>query len=109
MIHKGLTSARRWATASTTVSVFTLLVSLSSPSTPLWPFVAVNWLIFVPGGLLMMRNANNESGDPQVIRGLMSQFALALLAFAICGNLAVYASDSLISPNDRLTRSAESG
>ena len=73
MTHQGLTYARRWATASATVSVFMLLVALASPSTPLWPFLLVNWLIFVPGGLLMMRNAKNERGDPQVLRDAPAQ------------------------------------
>jgi hypothetical protein len=101
MPHSGLTFARRWATASVTVSAFMLLVALSSPRTPLWPLIVLNWLIFVPGGLLMMRNANNKSGDPEVTRGLIFQFTFALLAFAICGNLAFYVSNSVISPNDR--------
>ena len=107
MTHKGLTYGRRWATVSATVSVFTLLVALASPSTPLWPFILVNGLIFLPGGLLMMRNANNENGDLQVLRGIMRQFTLALLAFAICGNLAAVTSNSWISPNDGLFRYAE--
>ena len=107
MTHQGLTYARRWATASATVSVFMLLVALASPSTPLWPFLLVNWLIFVPGGLLMMRNAKNERGDPQVLRAILGQFTLALLAFSICGNLAAFTSNSLISSNDRLSRNTE--
>ena len=109
MTHKGLTYARRWATVSVTVSVFTLLVAFASPSTPLWPFILANWLIFVPGGLLMMRNAKNENGDPQVLRSIMGKFTLALLAFALCGNVAAFTSNSLISTNDRLSRDAEPG
>lgn len=104
MTHKGVTYANKWMVASLIASILLLLVSLSSPSTPLWPFVATNWLIFVPGGLLIFRNANNESGDPQVMRRLLSRFVVALLAFAVCGHIALIASDSLIHPKDGLTK-----
>ncbi len=100
MPHKGLTYATKLATASATASVFMLLVALSSPNTPLWPFVVVNWLLFAATGIVMMRNANNGSGDPLVMRGITRRFMLALVAFAICGNLALYTSNSMISPND---------
>ena len=91
---------------SAAVSAFTLLVALASPRTPLWPFVVANWLIFVPGMFLVMRNANNESGDPHALRSLVGHVMLALLAFAICGSLALYASNSLIRADDLLARSA---
>ena len=104
MTHKGISYANRWVAASLVASVLMLLVSLSSPWTPLWPFIVTNWLIFVPGGLLLFRNANNESGDHQVIRALVSRFTVALLAFTVCGQIALVSSNSLIHPNDQLTR-----
>lgn len=103
MTHRGISYANRWAAASLVASVIMLLVALASPGTPLWPFIVANWLIFVPGGLLLFRNANNESGDPQVIRALVSRFTLALLAFAVSGQLALVSSNSLIHTNDELT------
>lgn len=109
MTHQGLTYANKWAAASLIASILLLLVSLSSPGTPLWPFIAANWLIFVPGGLLMFRNANNHRGDPQVMRRLLSRFVVALLAFAICGHIALISSDSLIRHNDQLPRIYSSG
>jgi hypothetical protein len=105
MTHKGVTYTNRWAVASFLASVLLLLVSLYSPGTPLWPFLLMNWLIFVPGVLLLFRNAKNESGDLQVMRVLTSRFAVALLAFAVCGQLALVSSNSLNHPNDQLTRS----
>ena len=51
----------------------------------------------------MMRNANNHSGDPHVLRGIVRQLTFALLAFAICGIVALLTSNSLISANDGLT------
>jgi hypothetical protein len=104
MRHKTVTYANRWAAASLLASVILLLVSLSSPGTPLWPFIVTNWLIFVPGGLLLFRNAKNEDGDLQVMRALTSRFAVALLAFAVCGQLAFVSSNSLIHHNDQFTR-----
>ena len=109
MTHKGLTYASRWAAASLFASFLLLLVSLSSPGTPLWPFILANWLVFVPGGFLMFRNASNESGDLQVMRGLVSRFVVALLAFAICGYIALVSSNSLIHHNDQLTRTDAPG
>jgi len=102
MTHKGVTYANRWAAASLVASVLMLLVSLSSPGTPLWPFIVTNWLIFVPGGLLMFRNAKNESGDLQVMRAVTGRFTVALLAFAACGLIALANSNSLIHHNDQL-------
>jgi hypothetical protein len=104
MTHKGVSYANRWAVASLLASALLLLVSLSSPGTPLWPFLLTNWLIFVPGVLLLFRNAMNESGDLQVMRALTGRFAVALLAFAVCGQLALLSSNSLIHSNDQLTR-----
>jgi hypothetical protein len=103
MTHKGVTYANRWAAASLLASVLMLLVSLSSPGTPLWPFILTNWLIFVPGGLLLFRNAKNESGGVKVMRVLTSRFIVALLGFAVCGHIAVVSSNSLIHQNDQLT------
>jgi hypothetical protein len=81
-----------------------LLVSLASPGIPLWPFILTNWLIFVPGGLLMFRHAKNERGDLQVMRALTSRFTVALLAFAASGHIALVSSDSLIHHDDQLMR-----
>ena len=104
MTHKGVTYVNRWAAASLVASVLMLLVSLSSPGTPLWPFIVTNWMIFVPGGLLLFRNANNEGGDLQLMRALMGRFTVALLAFAVCGQIALVSSHSLIHRNDQLMR-----
>lgn len=57
----------------------------------------------------MFRNAKNESGDVQVMRGLTGRFVIALLAFAICGHLAVFTSNSLVSQNDQVMRGNSSG
>ena len=102
--QKGLSFANRWAAASLLASVLMLLVSLSSPGTPLWPFIVANWLVFVPGGLLTFRIVNNERGDLQMIRDLSTRFTLALLAFAVCGYIALASSNSLIHHNDQLMR-----
>jgi hypothetical protein len=104
MKQEGVTYANRWAVASLLASVLMLLVSVSSPGTPLWPFIVTNWLIFAPGVLLLFRHAKNESGDLQVMRALTGRFAVALLAFAVCGQLALVSSNSLIQHNDQLTR-----
>ena len=109
MTHKGITYAKRWAAASLVASVLMLIVSLFSPGIPLWPFIVTNWLIFVPGGLLLFRNANNEIGDLQVMRALVARFTVALLAFAVCGHFALVSSTSLIRHNDQLTRNYASG
>jgi len=104
MTHKGISYANRWVAASIVASGLMLLVSLSSPGTPLWPFLITNWLIFVPGMFLTFRNANNESGDLQVMRALLIRVIVALLAFTVCGQIALLSSNSLIHSNDQLTR-----
>ena len=109
MTSKGLTYANRWAAASLLASMVLLFVSIASPGTPLWPFILTNFLIFAPGGLLLFRNADNERGDPKVIRALASRFVVALLAFAVCGHLALVSSNSLMHHNDQLTRNYASG
>jgi len=104
MRHKGMTYANKWAAASLLASAVMLLVSVSAPGIPLWPFLVVNWLIFVPGGFPVFRNAGNLIGDPQLMRALLIGFIVALLAFAVSGHIALASSNSLVHSNDQLTR-----
>jgi len=49
-----------------------------------------------------------RAGDPHLLGRVRRQFTFALLAFAICGNFAASTSNSLIWPNDQITRNAGS-
>src|SRR5947209_19196100 len=84
MKQEGVTYANRWAEASLLSSVLMLLVSVSSPGTPLSPFIVKNWLIFAPGVLLLFRHEKKESGELPAMERLPGGFPVAVLPLAVC-------------------------
>ena len=77
--------ARLWFAVSIAASLAIVTVSLVSPETRFWPFVIINWLVFVPGMLLVLRLTDIPNRN----------LYFALLAFAAAGMFAVYHSKAI--------------
>jgi len=75
-----------WCAVCIAASAVLLIVSLVSPSTPFWPFLVFNWVVFAPGFLLVIRRTE----VPQTL------LRLALIVFAAVGFFALYHSDKII-------------
>jgi hypothetical protein len=77
---------RAWFAASIAASAVLLIVSAVSPATPFWPFLLLNWLIFAPGLLLVLRRTKIAAKTQKI----------ALITFAAAGFFALYHSDTII-------------
>jgi hypothetical protein len=69
-----------WLAASLAASCLLLFVPLAYPSAHAWPFILLDWLTFVAGGLLLRRSAVS-----------LRAFQLALFAFAAAGLVSLLA------------------
>lgn len=82
-------------------SIAASAILISSPfvfaATPLWPFLALNWLLFMSTGYLaFFRPFRWTTLVKQPDRPKLVAFNAALLAFAIAGWVAIFNADRLV-------------
>lgn len=78
-------------------SALLIAAPFAFPSTPLWPFIGLNWLLFMcVGYFAFFRPFRWKAFVERPDRTKLIAFRLALLAFAIAGWVAIVSAERVV-------------